>query len=400
MVMFLLAAAFAQGQDAIDMLNGDKEAQQNQPQMSDLRYYNMKTGPVNLRFQSALRTTFIDNVNYTDTNRVADLIIRPTLNMRAFWPITEDNSLYFRTGIGYAFYLKTSDLDQLYINPDSNLSFQMFVGDVAINYHDRFSMVEDVTQAPTVSGRGNFAEIENIIGADANWYLNKLILTFGYDHDLAIFPTSEYETSSHNSDYLYVQAAVTNDTSAVGMQLGSGLTYYEHDVFSDNFQLSAGPFYQGQLTDYLSLGASAGFDSYFFSSGSAANNVSDVLGYYASLSLNHQVNNWFNHSLSVGHQSEEAINVDVLELDYVYYQANLTLIHNVPVALRLSYQHGDEHGGTAETFDRYGVSLNVRYQISQKLAGSIGYQYWDKNSNLPSDSYFQNELALEFTYSF
>lgn len=399
-LLLVLTCPIALCQDALQTLNGDRQAQANQPQMSQLNDYNLKTGPINLRFQAALKTEFNDNVNYTETNRQADFIFRPAANVRAFWPITEDNSLFFRTGIGYSVYAKNSGLDQLYLNPDSNLSFQMYVGDVALNFHDRVSLIQELTQAPTVSGTGNFMEINNIVGADADWHLSKLILTFGYDHVLAVFPSSGYESSSHNSDFLNVQTAITNDTVAAGLQLGGGLTYYDQNLFSNNTQVNAGPFYKVHLTDYIFLEASVGCAGYFFSSRGGSNNVSNVLGYYANLTLSHQLNAWFNQSLSGGRQLEESVDVDLLDLYYLNYLAKLQLIRNFPISLGLSYQHGIDHGGIGETFDLYGARLLVEHQFTQKLTGSIEYRYWNRNSSLLGHGYFQNQLALQFTYSF
>ena len=147
------------------------------------------------------------------------------MNTRAFWPISENNSLFFSTGIGYTTYLTTTDRDHLDITPDSNLTFRMYVGDFVIDFHDRFSITEDIQQNPTVSGTGNFNQIENTAGTTVDWDLNDLVLTFGYDHDLVTYPNSDFEASDRSSDLFNAQAAFeVNPSTTAGLQAGGGLT--------------------------------------------------------------------------------------------------------------------------------------------------------------------------------
>lgn len=395
-----LVSSGVRGQDAIQMLGADRQISGNQGQVSNPEYYNLKAGPVNLRFQSDLGVVASDNVNYTDTNRVADLYFTPEVKLRAFWPVTLENSLYFNTGIGYVTYVKSSNLDHLDVNPDSNLAFQLYVSDVAINFHDRFSMSDDLSQAPTVSGTGSYLQIENVSGIDAVCPLNDLVLTVGYDHDWVSYPGSQFEASAHNSDFLYGQAAITNSSITFGGEAGTGLTYYDQDILSDNVQASAGGYIQGPLTEHFSFRASAGLASYFFSSGAAGTNISDVVDYYANLSLNHRINPWLSHSLSGGHRFQETADVDLLEVYYVYYDVGFDAIHKLPVTLRLIYEHGKGYGGANETLDRYGVSFKVKYELTQKLTGVAEYDFTDKNSSVTANSYTQNQVTLQLVYNF
>jgi len=390
----------ARSQTAVQLLGSDRQISGNQVQFSDPEYYNLKAGPVDLRFQSGLGVSASDNVNYTDTNRSSDLIFDPELKLRAFWPVTLDNSLYFNTGLGYMAYVKNSNLDHLTVNPDSNLSFQMYVSDVSINFHDRFSMSDNLSQAPTVSGTGTYLQLENVSGIDAICPLNDLILTVGYDHDWVTYSGSEFEASADNADYLYGEAAVTNSLITYGAEVGTGLTYYDQHVFSDNFQANAGGFIESQITEHLSGRASAGVASYFFSSGSADPNLSDVVGYYADLSLNHQINQWLSHSLTGGHRYEEGANVDLLELYYVYYNVEFSAIHELPITLRLIYEHGKEFGGTDENFDHYGVALKVKHDFNRRLTGVAEYDFTDRESSINLNSYYQNQVNLQLVYNF
>lgn len=399
-VALLLVPSTVLCQDAVQLLGADRQISGNQGQVSNPEYYNLKAGPVDLRFQSGLGIGASDNVNYTDTNRVSDLFFNPELKMRAFWPVTVDNSLFFNTGLSYMAYVKNSNLDHLSVNPDSNLAFQMYVSDVSINFHDRLSVSDDLSQAPTVSGTGTYLQLENISGIDAVCPLEDVILTVGYDHDWVNYPGAQFDASAHNADFLYGQAAITNSFITYGAEVGTGLTYYDQHVLSDNVQASGGGFVQSQITEHFSVRASAGLASYFFSSGGAGTNISDVIGYYADLSLSHQINQWLSHSLTGGKRYEETAEVDLLEMYYVYYDVGFNAVHNLPITVRLIYEHGKEFGGPAENFDHYGAALKMKYEFNQRLTGVAEYDFTDRNSSISANSYYQNQVTLELVYNF
>jgi len=140
--------------------------------------------------------------------------------------------------------------------------------------------------------------------------------------------------------------------------------------------------------------------SYFFSSSGSGANISDVVGYYASLSLDHRINQWLSQSLSGGRRYEQAADVDLLELYYAYYEVGFNAINQLPITLRLIYEHGRDYGGPGETFDRYGVSLKAQYELTQKLTGVAEYDFTDRNSDITAASYAENRVTLQLVYNF
>jgi hypothetical protein len=399
LALLFLVSPLARSQEAIRMSFAGSEAAEMEKKTGDLSYYNLALGPVSLRFQSEMGIELTDNVNYSNTNRVSDMAFLPSLNTRAFWPISENNSLFFSTGIGYTTYLRTSSDDHLNITPDSNLTFRMYVGDFVINFHDRFSMTENVQQNPT--GNGNFAELDNTVGTSVDWDLNELILSFGYDHELVSYPNSDYGSSDHSSDLFNGQAAFQlNPSSTAGLQAGGGLTYYNQNTYSDNTHFSIGPFYQAQVTDYIKVTASVGYVSYFFSPSETATNLSGENGGYADLTLTHRVNRWLDYNLTGGRQFTSSAGTDLLDLYYANWEANWHVIRDVSLTTSFTYQHGNSSGGTVEIFNQFGAGMSLGYPITQKLAGSIRYNFWQKNSDVMANDYVQNMLVLDFTYGF
>jgi hypothetical protein len=373
-------------------------------------YYNLGFGPVKVRFQADMAVEYSDNVQYSAGNPQADISLSPGVNVQALWPVTEQNTLQFSIGIGYVYYLKTSSLDHLYVTPNSgdSLALKVYAGDFVINFHDRISVTEDVAQSPTISGTGEFGEFDNTTGVGVDWNLYKLIFSFGYDHDIALATTSNFEDTDHSSDLFTLRAALRmHETAQLGLELSGGITTYDQTVLSDNTEFSIGPFYKAQLTEHISANLSGGYSSYMFSPNSATNalvntpnGLNNNNGYYANLSLTHQVNSWLNQSLTASRQTQLGVTANLAEMYSVNYQANWSFIRKVNFTTQLLYEHGTTFGGAMQTLDIYGGGIGFGYNITQKLAGTVNYQLQVKKADPAALNYIQNQLVFNFTYSF
>ena len=188
-------------------------------------YYNLGIGPIKLRFEGKTGVEFNDNVNYTEVNRQSDIILSPGIETQALWPITQQNTLGLSIAAGYNDYIKETSLSQMYISPNSGLVFKVYTGDFVINLHDRFSLTEDVAQNPTISGTGNFGQLENTAGVGVDWDLYKLILSFEYDYDLSKATTAQFSYVDHGSELFNLRATLLlHETTKLGLQLGGGIT--------------------------------------------------------------------------------------------------------------------------------------------------------------------------------
>src|SRR5205823_14204025 len=83
---------------------------------------------------------------------------------------------------GYSVYVQHPKLDQVFLTPGSELSFDIYAGNFWINLHDRVSITDNAYQDPTVSGTGDYEQFQNALGFSALWDLNKIVLKAGYDH--------------------------------------------------------------------------------------------------------------------------------------------------------------------------------------------------------------------------
>jgi hypothetical protein len=142
-IFFVMLSARGHCQEAIRMSLASEQAAEAQNPTVGSNYYNVQAGPVYLRFQGEMGIELNDNVNYTETHRRADVILRPVLNTDLLWPLTERNNLSLISGLGYVDYLRTSTLDHPYVAPNSKVAFKFYSGDFVFELHDRFSAVDN-----------------------------------------------------------------------------------------------------------------------------------------------------------------------------------------------------------------------------------------------------------------
>lgn len=387
------------GQEAIRMSLASEAVAAAQKTSTSSNYYNIEAGPVFLRFQGEMGVEFNDNANYSSTNPDADIGLRPGVNVKAYWPVTEQNAVNLDTGIGYVQYLHDPSYSYLYINSDSSLNFKVYTGDVVLDLHDRFSAIEYQTQDPSVSA--NFIRLENTPGIKADWDLNQLILTAGFDYDMFDSLTGNYQYSDNDSELLSGQAAfLINSQNRLGVEMGGGFTTYQEHVLDNATHFNIGPFYQAQLTPYLGVEAHGGFAVYQFNHTGTITNVSDFNGFYAALSATHRLNSWFSHTISAGHQLQLGITSELSETYYLRYAGTWNVIRDGAVSLGMEYDHGITSGGIEETYNFYYPTAGVSYKLTEKVTGHITYNLLDKRSDVSVYSYVQNRLVIDFTYDF
>jgi hypothetical protein len=398
---FFLLAGIAHAQESLRASMAGEAAAEARKQALSAGRYNLRLGPISLRFQSGLEMDVTDNVRLAESHPQADLMFRPQFNVVSVWPVSEKNSLSLSLGVGYVKYVKTASYDNLFVSPNSDLSFDLYVHDFAINFHDRFSYSQDAYTDPTISGTGSFGRFENTSGIGVIWDLNKFVLNVGYDHDIYIPTSSNVSDTSRAAELFTASAGFNiNPFTQAGLQLGGGLTHYDKQGFNDNEHAAAGPFLKMQLSQYSTLQLALGYVVYYIEPGGSVTNTSSIGAFYGDLTFKQRVNANFAHSVSIGRQVTSGLFSDIVDLYYARYGANWRLFRKTSLGVSLSYEHGNEHHGFDEKLDRYGLGFSLGRSITRHASGSVGYQFYLKNAQPTSLSYTENRLVLNLNYVF
>ena len=406
---------------------------------------NLKIGPVLFRFSAALRTEFVDNVslsNGTTSPIESDIILSPALGIDATWPMTKLNVLHFHTTLGLTKYLAHPDLgsNDLLISPDSELRFDVFLGDFKINLHDQFSLQQDPVGQGALSNVSKFGRFTNNAGVGVLWDLNDVVISTGFDHSSFIVtdsttptattsttqnattPTPQ-NTSTLNRTTDQISASALFDagsTMSVGLESVASITRYPEAPQNDATRLSVGPFVQLVLTRYTRVYAAAGYQGTFFDTPTpAASPTSPATtpptptvtpaptastnpnSYYANLTISHRLNHYYQDRLTVGHESQLGLFSQSTESTYVNYASSWQLSPVLALSTSLFFEDTVESGTQSSApFQRFGLSFSTGYLVTKKLSASVMYQFIEKISSNETQNYRQNRVGFGISYQF
>jgi hypothetical protein len=137
--------------------------------------YNMKVGPVLFDLTGSVDSEFNDNIGLNNTGAKSDFLITPEVGLGIRWPVTETNTLALTTSLGYTRYLIHPQFssDNILVAPNSELSFDVFVGDFKFNFHDAFSYEQDPVNEGDFSNVVTFDRFDNDAGVAVIWDLNQ-----------------------------------------------------------------------------------------------------------------------------------------------------------------------------------------------------------------------------------
>ncbi|MDP9254105.1 MAG: outer membrane beta-barrel protein [Verrucomicrobiota bacterium] len=400
----LCTAPVLLGQDAVrPSLAGEASAEARRQTIEKIPY-NLLAGPIRFRFSATVGVEYNDNINLAEVNEEDDVIIRPQFNVNAVWPITQLNTLKLDIGVGYAFYLDhpNNDTNGVLVAPGSALSFDVFVGDFRINFHDRFSLEQDPVSEIALSNVVDYGRFQNTIGALVLWDLNRAVATFGYDHYTYISTTSAFDYLNRNAEEISGSLYFTlTNTTGMGLESSVVYTYYDQHFLNDSTTFSVGVFAETQVTNYLKIRVAGGYQGITFDKGGGVFDSRDLNDFYANILISHRLNAVITQSLAAGHETQLGLNSNYILLNYVRHTITWNIIRNTLLSTEFFYEDADDSGGIfSEHAHRYGGALTVGYQLTQHVTIGARYQYTQKDSDQPLRGYVQNRVSVDGTYSF
>ena len=407
---FLAAQPKVGGQEALrQSLAGEATAEAQKDASSAIGYYNLLLGDVALRFIAGAGVQYDDNVHLQNDHPQGDVIFTPNVNTQIHAPITQNNSLDISIGAGYSAYVKNPDLDEFYVNPGSGIRFNIYVGDFAINLHDYLTVTENGYQNPGANGNGNNATLENTVGTGATWDLDQLVTAAGYDHvnyvSLGSNQSSQPDASSEN---LYWNGGVrVRPEITTGLEAGGSLVDYDQSSSApspNSKQWNVGAFGRLQISEYLSAELHGGYTELLPESTTTTNfNTGDTTGYYFDFSLTHRVNQYINYSLTAGRSTD----LQTFGQPYTYYYVRLTpnwnLFRKYQISTPFFWEQGTQifvQANNANDYDQYGAGISIARQITEKLTGTLSYQFVQETSSQANLNYIVNTIGLNLSYQF
>lgn len=396
----------AQAQEALqNSIAGQANADSRAKQMQQPDY-TFKYGDFQTLLTATAQAQWNDNVNLSKTNKLDDYILTPSLHVTSSYPLTQKNVLFLDISIGYSRYLKHANLSTVDINSSSGtgLSFDIGIKDVTINLHDWIRYTQDGAQNGTVANTSNYGTFDNTIGLSADWALNQVTLSAGYDHENVIATKSEFDSTTHASDLFFARAGFkVHPQVTLGLESTAALTTYDKNLLNNNNAYTAGAYVQFVPGSAMQLTARAGYTTYQFQQTSTTIQAGNPNSYYAGLNLSHQPLDWLEYSIQAGHEVRLGTMSDLTE-DW-YFRPNITwkFIRGVAFNTGFFYEHGrqgygDTAGALTENYDWYGGTFSVDHEITRRFSAGINYRLTLRSSDIPNNEYAQNVLGVYLTY--
>jgi hypothetical protein len=391
-------------------LAGERAAQELRRALTN-EVYHLQYGPVRFQTEAHVGAAYTDNVFLSGVNPRDDFIINPEVNLAALLPVGQLNMLRLSLGLSYEWFAKNHSLnsDVPLVSPDSELVFNIFVGDFRIRLHDKFSYQQtlvfneqaaDQVHVFNFTDVGRFDRLNNFVGPSVDWDLNKVIVSTTYDHENFISETDRFKYLDRASEWFTLTLNyLLGDRTKAGVEGLASLHDYDHEtILNDNWRMRAGPFAEARLPKAVTLRAGGGYDGARFDSAAASGNAYDNWYCYARA---RQELLWFNHSLAAGHETGLGDNANNLRTSYVRYSISSDAIKDLELEAHLSANFSKEFGGEFhEDFIHYIAGFRVGYQFHKYLAAEFGYELFWKDSDSSDRSFHRDRVNLDVTFRF
>jgi hypothetical protein len=195
------------------------------------------------------------------------------------------------------------------------------------------------------------------------------------------------------------------------------------NFLGDQKSVNFGPYLQTSLSKFMQVRASAGYTIYFLGQSSFAPYPGEIQSFttnevlktfttnrfaaasttlnaiYADVTLTHVVNQKVQYNLSVGHQIQQGVYSDTLDLYYFTLNPTLAWIRNTTLSLPINYDYVQRSGSQAENYHDLQAGVTASYQFTRKLNVGASYFYRMKQSDVPLNDFIQNQLVLDLHYS-
>ena len=386
-------------QEAMRMsLAGETAAKARNESATALDHSTLRLGPTFWAFSPALGLEVNDNIRFAASDQQADLIIQPELQTRMTWRVSQKNTVSLGLDAGFSAYATHSEFDRFFLGPGSELSFDVYVGDFWINFHNRLSITENAYQDPTVVGTADYSQLQNAAGLTTTWDLNKVVVTVGYDHANYITVSGGDGFPDGDSDVFSSSAAYRlSSTTQLGLQAGGGFLSYSdsHADSTPAADWNLGGQAQIQLMEYVSIRANAGYTGYLPRGGA---NAETFTGFYGQIGLQHRVNKYIDYHLSGGRSINFGFYAGTIDLYTAALTARWHLFQKLSLSTGFLFEHGSQILVGRETFDRFGPSVSLERPITSRLSGALRYQFFDRQSNADGADYAINIVTASFVY--
>ena len=383
----------------------------------DEKNYNIRIGALDLSIAVGAGFEFNDNIALSQTNRQADIIFRPQLDIEGSLRFSETSRLRLGVGIGYAKYFSHSQYDSksLLISPTSAITWSAEMGAFKVTARERLAYQEDPFDQPTLNV-ANYRRWENQAGIQVDWDANQYTkISVGYDrYDLwAQDPT--YSAVDHGINTFFLRPTwQAGPHFTFGLNASYSMFEYRQNLHSDGHSILVGPFVRWKVNDLTDVYAEVGFQQSSFDSGTTYSIVDrltglvtgtgfdtqNASGWYAKFEIANRPTEFLRHKLSFSKTAELGYGSNFYDLYHVEYSLEWAFREKTTIRPTFFYEYYKTSGPNAEAAHRFGTALGIYHVFTDNFTVGLDYRYLVKDSNLPGADYYQNLGMVSLYYKF
>ena len=392
-------------------MTGEEAAAARRYAASSIGYYNLKWRDTMWTISSGLGIGATDNVRATGGSGATggDLFFQPQVSAAMRWPLTMKNTLNFTLGAGYTAYTLHPKLSRYYLTPGSELAFELNVGNVRIDFHERPAIQQYAVEDPTYTS-GNYLRFQNTAGVEATWDMNQLTVRCGYDHVSFLSLDSGSRYPDGQTETFFLSTGYSPKAGRMfGVEGGVSLLAYQYPegslgTLTGGSQINAGSFWSDQLTDHIQVQAHGGYTIFSPEVSAATPGVADSGSFYLSLVLTHAINEKIKQTLSFSRMVTLSYTGGNYQIDSVSWGAQWNILRNISLSTPVAFQRWSSvatYYGGSETFNVFNAGATLSHALNSKLTSSLAYQFYSRNGGTGNyNSYLANTLTLNFSYRF
>jgi hypothetical protein len=386
-------------------LAGVQSAEANKP-LINAGQYNLELGPVLAGFSANVDVGYNDNIDLSETDRKGSLLIEPGITANVLWQATEYNAFHLNLGAGYVKYATypAFNSSSLVITPDSQIGFDIYVGDFKFTIFDQLSIQQNPLEIIDISQVARLLRLENSAGLNVTWDLDQVILFGGYAHYIFYSFESAYDFLNENENQLYLSASVRlSDALAVGLRSTYGDVEYAQNFQNNSFNYSVGMFATAQLTPYLRGEGEIGYQgAHYDTGGGNGDTTSQLIAPYFHLQLDHRLNRYWTEHLATGYETQLGLTTNYTEVFYVRFDGDWRVNSRTTASVSGYYEHSMDSPGPdqSEHINRVGVGIRWAFALGRKANLHFNYDFVNNSSDLTEHSFYQNQVLLGIGYVF
>jgi len=376
------------------------------------KHGNLNLGGVIFDLQSSFEAEFNDNINYSNQNKQADIILRPGITVSSFYQVSPLNSISLDLGLSYQQYLFHPSLSSYAnfasVSPDSQLAYTIKFDNVEVKLYDSFSYSVQPSDAfglnpstgQVITSVQAYGRLMNQIGVNVDWNLKHVQLFAGvYRYD--VFP--QQSQFSYLRRWQYTGTAGFRYLMSQSVTVGAGLSYtadyFQQPVNNNSHSWYLGPTLNWQINPHWTLDLSGGYVFYNFVDAGSIGDSSQPSTFTGSLTLTNQLTKKISHSLNISRTSNFGYVSNTINLDRVAYQIAWQFRSKWNAKFWAYYEQGTDSGGLLpETYNKYSFSPGLEYQANDRTTVYSYYEYSDKESNIGARSFDRNRIVLGLRY--